>query len=166
MNSDMIHIEPKPFMMGSDKSEDELPVREVILSPYYIDKSPVTNKEFSKFIEASGYNNKTFWCDDGWEFIQTNQITHPCYWEDKKWNKKEYPVTGISWYEANAYLAFVEKSLPTEAQWEYSAKGNENRVYPWGDEEATTSIANFAHGCMASLDRTPTLANHFSRRNL
>jgi len=54
MNENMIYIKPKPFEMGSDKSEDELPTREITLSPYYIDKSPVTNEEFAKFIESGG----------------------------------------------------------------------------------------------------------------
>lgn len=149
--------------MGSDKSEDELPLRKVTLSPYYIDKAPVTNSEFEKFIKADGYSNKSFWCDDGWEFIQINKITQPCYWNDEIWNKKEYPVTGVSWYEAKAYALFVGKELPTEAQWEYSAKGNENRLYPWGNDEATSSLANFAPGCMAHLDRRPTLSNYFDK---
>ncbi len=163
MNENMIHIKPKSFVMGSDQSEDELPLRKVILSPYYIDTAPVTNEEFAKFIEADGYKNKSFWCDDGWEFIQTNKITQPCYWDDEKWSKDKYPVTGISWYEACAYASFVGKELPSEAQWEYAAKGDEDRLYPWGDEEADDTLANFAPGCMASLDRTPTLSNHFEK---
>lgn len=163
MNANMIYIEPKPFVMGSDKSIDELPLREVTLSPYYIDITPVTNEEFAKFIEANGYKNKSFWCDDGWEFIQTNKITRPCYWEDEKWNQKKYPVTGISWYEAKAYTSFAGKELPTEAQWEYAAKGDDNRLYPWGNEEATENLANFAPGCMASLDRKPNKAIDYEK---
>ncbi len=150
-------------MMGSDKSIDELPLREVTLSQYYIDIAPVTNKEFAKFIEAGGYQNRIFWCDNGWEFVQTNKITQPCYWKDKKWNQSGYPVTGISWYEAKAYATFVGKELPSEAQWEYAAKGNDNRLYPWGDEEADNTLANFAPGCMASLDRTPTKSIHYKK---
>jgi|GEM_PF-1942976 len=163
MNKDMIYVKPVSFRMGSDISEDELPIREVTLKPYYIDKYPVTNEEFSRFVLAKCYKNKDCWCDDGWNFIQKNKITEPCYWNDSKWNKKEYPVTGISWYEAKAYAFFVGKSLPTEAQWEYGAKGNTNRLYPWGDEKPTSSIATFAHGCMASLDRTPTTSNNFNK---
>jgi len=163
MIENMIYIKPKPFKMGSNKSEDELPIREIILSPYYIDKKPVTNKEFEKFIEADGYKNKSFWCSEGWEFIRTNKIIQPCYWNDEKWNKKEYPVTGISWYEARAYATFVNKELPTEAQWEYCAKGNEDILYPWGNDKATASFANFSPGCMASLDRRPTLSNYFKK---
>ena len=157
----MIYIEPKPFIMGSNYSEDELPLREVILSPYYIDVEPVTNRDFKKFIEAGGYSNKSYWCKNGWDFIKTNNITQPCYWEDSKWNRADYPVTGISWYEAKAYATYAGKELPTEAQWEYAAKGDSDNLYPWGNAEATLDKANFAPGCMANLDREPTLANRY-----
>ena len=163
MKEKMIFVEPKTFKMGSTLSEDELPVREVILSPYYIDRAPVTNNDFSEFIKAGGYKNKKYWCEKGWEYIVKNNIQEPCYWHNKKWNKKDYPVTGISWYEAMAYASFVGKELPTEAQWEYAAKGDSDRKYPWGNEEATIAYATYSPGCMASIDRSPTIANNYKK---
>lgn len=159
----MIYIEKNKFQMGSDISEDEQPIREVTLEAYYIDKYPVTNLEFLDFINSNGYKNKEYWCNEGWEYIIKNRIEKPCYWDDPKWNKPEYPVTGISWYEAKAYASFIKKELPTEAQWEFAAKGVTNRVYPWGNEEASLDYANYAPGCMADRNREPQLSNHYKK---
>ncbi len=163
MKKTMIRIEPRPFDRGSNLSDDELPIKKVVLSPFDIDKEPVTNDEFFKFIKADGYKKQEYWCKKGWNFITENKIEQPCYWEESIWNKKEFPVTGISWYEACAYANFVGKELPTEAQWEYAARGDDNRVYPWGNEEATLEHANYAPGCQGELNRTPTKANYYSK---
>ncbi len=163
MKKKMIRIEPKPFNRGSNLSEDELPIKEVILSPFSMDKDPVTNEEFEEFIKADGYKREEYWCEKGWEFITKNNIQEPCYWHDITWNKKEYPVTGISWYEACAYAKFVGKELPTEAQWEYTARGNDDRIYPWGNEEASSEHANFAPGCQGKLDRKPNKATDYQK---
>jgi gamma-glutamyl hercynylcysteine S-oxide synthase len=56
-------------------------------------------------------------------------------------------VTGVSWWEARAYARFVNKELPTEAHWEYAARGTDERLYPWGDEPPTSDHATFAAGC-------------------
>ncbi|HRF95413.1 MAG TPA: SUMF1/EgtB/PvdO family nonheme iron enzyme, partial [Aggregatilineales bacterium] len=65
--------------------------------------------------------------------------TQPLYWDDEKWNGADYPVVGVSWYEAIAYCRWLSDAtgemitLPTEQAWQYVAEGDEGREYPWGN---------------------------------
>ncbi|MDW6004672.1 formylglycine-generating enzyme family protein [Vibrio mangrovi] len=154
---EMVLVSGSPYKRGSDLSPDEQPVTEVLLSDFFIDIHPVTNAEFRVFIEQGGYQCKEYWSDEGYNFIKQYNITEPLYWHEPNWNQDKQPVTGISWYEANAYARFVGKELPTEAQWEYAAKGNDSRLYPWGNSEPSSEIANYAPDCEPEeLDRKST----------
>jgi formylglycine-generating enzyme required for sulfatase activity len=155
--NNMTLISGEPYKRGSKLSPDEQPVSVITLSPFFMDIHPVLNKDFKVFIEQGGYSDSSYWSHKGFRFITENQITEPLYWHDKNWNGDKKPVTGISWYEAEAYARFVGKELPTETQWEYAAKGNDTRTYPWGNAEPTSSIANFAPDCEpAELNRQST----------
>lgn len=157
MNDDtMIRLESIGFLPGSTLFKNEQPVRTVRLSPYLIDRFPVTNEDFVHFIDAGGYRDTSLWTPLGWNFVTLHNITHPNYWHDPNWNAPQMPVTGVSWWEALAYTRFVGKTLPTEAQWEFAA-GQGQRLYPWGDEPPTEKHANFAPGCEpAELNRRAT----------
>jgi formylglycine-generating enzyme required for sulfatase activity/dienelactone hydrolase len=106
------------------------------INEYLIDKYEVTNKEFKKFIDNGGYENKEYWrhtfIKDGrilsWEeamveFKDKTGRLGPATWEmsDYPEGQDNYPVTGISWYEAAAYAEFAEKSLPTVYHWDRAA---------------------------------------------
>ena len=143
---DMIQLSTDGFRRGSSAYPNEGPVRMVRLSPYWIDRLPVTNADFSLFISAAGYSTHRFWSEAGWDFIHREAIKEPLYWNDDHWNQPNHPVTGVSWWEAMAYACFIGKTLPTEAQWEYAAGGG-LRTYPWGDEYPDASRANYAPGC-------------------
>ena len=106
-------------------------MRRVRLTPYLIDRLPVTNVQFARFVTEGGYRAPRFWTETGWRFAQDRGLQAPNYWNDPHWNAPDMPVTGISWWEVCAYAAFVGKTLPTEAQWEYAA-GFGERTYPWG----------------------------------
>ena len=144
--TEMIHIKPSPAVRGSDVYENEQPKMVVHLSEFLIDKFPVTNSDFARFIEAGGYNLAKYWLPAGYKFISENKIQQPLYWTDNSFNGDHQPVTGISWWEASAYAKFTDKILPTEAQWEYAA-GFGERMYPWGNSTPSMSHANFAPGC-------------------
>ncbi|ANQ20231.1 TPA: formylglycine-generating enzyme family protein [Vibrio alginolyticus] len=144
---EMVLVSGSPYQRGSDLSPDEQPVSLVTLSDFFIDVHPVTNEEFAVFVNQKGYERAEYWSEEGFKFIQENEITEPLYWRNPKWNGAKQPVTGISWYESEAYANFVGKELPTEAQWEFAAKGNDNRLYPWGDSQPSPSIANYAPDC-------------------
>lgn len=144
---------------GSDFSYDiESPEHMVYLNPYSIDKFPVTNAEYLKFVEDGGYQDYRFWLADGWDVVKNNGWASPLYWEkeDGNWIRHDFrgkqklnpnePVCNVSYYEADAYCRWANKRLPTEAEWEKAACWNQDKqkktIYPWGNESPTEDHAN------------------------
>ena len=141
------------FMMGDDEYG---PPHEVELSPFKISKYPITNAQFAEFVKAGGYDEEKWWSKEGWKYRQENSWDYPRYWQDENFNLPNQPVVGISWFEAEAFCAWLTgKSkeqkengkriirLPTEAEWEFAARGSEGRKYPWGNDEPTVEHANY-----------------------
>jgi ergothioneine biosynthesis protein EgtB len=116
----MLYIPAGTFQQGSHSIEaldNERPSHAVYLDAYWIDPAPVACGQYRIFMEAGGYHNSAWWSADGWQWLQTAQITAPLYWsDDLAWDA--HPVYGVNWYEADAYARFVGKRLPTEAEWE------------------------------------------------
>jgi formylglycine-generating enzyme required for sulfatase activity len=97
--------------------------RTIHVNSFYIDKFPVTNADFKKFIDATHYHSK-----DDLNFLRDwKDGMYPSGWENK-------PVTGVSQEDARAYAAWAGKRLPHEWEWQYAAQGPESRLYPWGNE--------------------------------
>jgi formylglycine-generating enzyme required for sulfatase activity len=120
-----VYIPAGPFVMGSDEGQPyEGPAHTVTLPAYRIGLYPVTNREFAAFIEATGRVIPSL----GWP----GQRPTP--------EQEELPVTGVSWYLALEYCAWLSQqsgrtyALPTEAEWEKAARGPDGRRYPWGNE--------------------------------
>jgi eukaryotic-like serine/threonine-protein kinase len=145
----MVHAPAGEFLMGSangdsDAQDNEKPQHCIELPAYFIDRTPVTNAQYARFIATGGYANPAYWQEaqaagrwkDG-KFIDywnNNRATdQPRYWNDKRWNQPDYPVVGVSWWEALAYARWAGKRLPTEAEWEKAARGPDGRIYPWGN---------------------------------
>lgn len=109
------------------------------VASFAIAKYPTTVAQYLLFIEAGGYNVESYWTQAGWYWRQTKFIDHPRFWEDPQWHQSNCPVVGISWYEAIAYCRWLSDVtgemivLPTEAQWQRAAQGDDNRLYPWGN---------------------------------
>ena len=153
------------FLMGTDyqhafAADGEGPVRPVLLSPFSIDTYPVTNGDFAAFVDAAGYRTESEvfgWSFVFWmhlpperldELVEDTVAAAPwwCKVPGADWRHPEgpgsdveerqnYPVVHVSWNDAAAYAAWAGKSLPSEAQWEYAARGRlEQKLYPWGDE--------------------------------
>mgnify|MGYP001306903900 CR=1 FL=1 len=103
-------------------------------------KYPITNAQYRAFVDAGGYLNNRYWIDEGKKQRDAHQWKQPLYWDDSFWNGDDYPVVGISWYEAVAYCLWLSDvtneyiQLPTEQQWQRAAQGNDEREYPWGND--------------------------------
>jgi len=143
-----------PFLMGSSKGkdhdafDDEEPQHRVELPAYRVGRYPVTNAQYRHFIERGGYTDPQYWTDQGWAWRQERGIESPEFWDDPMWNKPNYSVVGVSWYEAVAFARWVAEHLRTaellpehmtvrlltEAEWEKAARSSDGRIYPWGDE--------------------------------
>jgi sulfatase modifying factor 1 len=153
------------FLMGTDyargfPADGEGPVRKVLLSPFSIDAYPVTNAEFATFIRATRYRTEAevfgwsfvFWAHippQRFDKLVEDTVAATPWWckvPGATWDHPEgpgsnvhdrlqHPVVHVSWNDASAYAAWSMKALPTEAQWEYAARGGlEQKLYPWGDE--------------------------------
>jgi formylglycine-generating enzyme required for sulfatase activity len=102
-----------------------------------IDRYPVTVQAFSAFIAGGGYRERRWWSDEGWAWRDAGAIRTPRFWDEAEWASyliANHPVVGVSYYEAEAYAAFVGARLPSAAEWEMAAGGSPPRKYPWGDE--------------------------------
>ncbi|NET36981.1 MAG: ergothioneine biosynthesis protein EgtB [Cyanothece sp. SIO1E1] len=135
----MIYIPAGDFEMGNDSIDaldNERPVFQRFLQAYWMDRYPVTCREYGDFMAAGGYGQRQWWSSAGWTWLQQQRLQQPLYWQDDRaWD--DHPVCGVSWYEAEAYARFVGKRLPTEAEWEKAASWDpvlqQRRTYPWGE---------------------------------
>ena len=128
--------------------DNEMAPHKVYLQEFEISKGLVTNADYIEFIEAGGYQNFQYWLDEGWTWVQSNNIEKPLYWCQKEGEWFYYTLAGlqainpkamlahISYYEANAFAAWRGMRLPTEFEWEVSAKS-----FNWGQRWEWTSSA-------------------------
>ena len=143
----MVLIPAGSFEMGSNDAEaddDERPVHTVHLDAFYMDVYEVTNAQFKAFVDANPGWAQTLW-DLG---FKTDVWGHLADWNGNDYpaGEADYPVTGVSWYAAMAYAEWAGKRLPTEAEWEYAARGGlAGKKYPWGDAEPTLVDANYGY---------------------
>ena len=93
----------------------EVPSHSVDLETYYIDRYPVTNYQYRKFVQETGHRE-------------------PMLWNQPLWNEPMQPVVFVGWDDARAYAQWAGKSLPKEEQWEKAGRGTDGRLWSWGHE--------------------------------
>ena len=136
----MVLVEAGEFIRGSKRRQGEKrerPQKKIYLDSFMIGRYPVTNQEFKEFVDDGGYQKEEFWASEGWQWREEENIQEPEFWHDRKWNGLNFPVVGVSWYEAAAYCKWLshitgkQYRLPTEAEWEKAARGIDGSEYPW-----------------------------------
>ncbi len=128
---EMVYIPGGEFSMGSDEgNENESPRHKVCLDAFYIDRYPVTNEDYKRFVDATGYPVPCYeveWADVGEYNWDPETRTPPK-------GKEKHPVVLVTWQDAQVYATWAGKRLPTEAEWERAARGADGRRWPWGND--------------------------------
>ncbi|XP_006897144.1 PREDICTED: sulfatase-modifying factor 1 [Elephantulus edwardii] len=159
----MVLIPAGTFTMGTDdpqiQQDGEAPARRVTVHAFYMDAHEVSNAEFEKFVNATGYLTEAEKFGDSFVFegMLSEQVKtdiqqavaaapwwlpvkganwrHPEGPDSTVLHRLDHPVLHVSWNDAVAYCTWAGKRLPTEAEWEYSCRGGlENRLFPWGNK--------------------------------
>jgi formylglycine-generating enzyme required for sulfatase activity len=132
---DMVEVAAGEFMMGCDETvdeaceDDELPQHILVLSAFQIDRTEVTQDQYTACVVAGACEPPS------------------CAWDCAKTND---PATCVTWAQAKSYCNWAEKRLPSEAEWEKAARGDQGATYPWGDAEPDCTLANM-EGCGAAV---------------
>lgn len=111
---------------------DEAPPHEVTMSEFWIDQTEVTNAMYAKCVKEGA-------CTPPQKYRSS---TRDSYYGNSTF--ANYPVVFVDWKQANTYCQWVGKQLPTEAQWEYAARGTDGRTYPWGNDPPSCQLANYS----------------------
>lgn len=114
----MVYVLGGVLRIGRDEGDkNEKPAHVATIKPFFIDRTEVTNAQYLKFIEATGY-------------------AAPPSWKGNRFPEgaDQLPVSDVTWEDATAYATWAGKRLPTEEEWEFAARGPEGRLYPWGDK--------------------------------
>ncbi|MDX2075097.1 MAG: SUMF1/EgtB/PvdO family nonheme iron enzyme [bacterium] len=113
---------------------------EMFVPHFWMSKYPITNGQFREFVDDGGYQNELLWTKKGLKYLKEESWSSPAFWNDPIWNQNDYPVVGVSFYEAMAFCMWLRYrtgdtiTLPTDAMWQHAAQGDDGRKFPWGNE--------------------------------
>lgn len=167
------------FMLGARPEDgfvfdNEKWAHPVEIAPFSIAKTAVSNRQLRAFVEAGGYEDRSYWDDDAWAWREQAGLNHPLYWRSTPdgWEMRVFdrwvalPETAaaihVSWYEAQAYCRWADRRLPSEAEWEVAAAAEPTpdghslaatkRRFPWGDTAPDPSRANLDSLALGTID--------------
>lgn len=129
--AEMVYVPAGEFLMGTDapaSNMDERPQHTVYLDAFWIYRTTVTNSQYRQCIDAK-----------------------VCEGSLNRYPENNLPAVNVSWFDSKAYCEWVGGQLPTEAQWEKTARGTDGRAFPWGDQMPTCELANFKN-CYGSKE--------------
>ena len=159
----MVLISEGAFTMGSNFGpEDEKPEHTLFVKSFWIDVLPITNAEFSEFLNSQGLRNQK-----GESFYDDDDNDARIHWRNLKWQADNgfamHPVNEVSWVGARDYCSWLKKRLPTEAEWEKAARGTDGRKYPWGNSKPNHKRAFYggAFNSSAPVDAFPDGASPY-----
>jgi formylglycine-generating enzyme required for sulfatase activity/predicted Ser/Thr protein kinase len=135
----MVYVPGGEFMMGRDEKdggdEYERPAHKVSVKPFFIDANDVTRQQYQDFVSKTGHQSSSNWLGKNFPAGTGN-----------------LPVTDVNWDDANAYAKWAGKRLPTEEEWEFAARGTDDRRYPWGNDwQSGSANANGASKSLADV---------------
>ncbi|HZI19699.1 MAG TPA: SUMF1/EgtB/PvdO family nonheme iron enzyme [Pyrinomonadaceae bacterium] len=160
---EMVSVPAGEVMLGAAGGgfayDNERPAHARLVPAFRVARLTVTNAEYERFVAEGGYERREFWGEEGWVARGREGWSCPLYWrrgEGGAWFERRmfdevplapgHPVTGVSWYEAEAYARFAGRRLPTEAEWEKAAAWDEGagrrRRFAWGDAEPDAARCN------------------------
>lgn len=142
-HKEMIRIPAGEFVYGDAKETRELP-------EFWIDKTPVTNTEFARFVKATDYRTTAEDQGYGWVYqrndwnrVEGADWRYPEGPETNIDDRMDHPVVQVSWFDAVEYAKWAGKRLPTEEEWEKAARGTQGQSYPWGEQVPTSELCNY-----------------------
>lgn len=151
---------PRGYLrMGSRFDPREYPPKTIYVKEYGIAQAPVTVIQYASFLNSKAYRDQRWWGEAGWRWLQDEEEgwgrenrARPSSWELQR-KRPYHPVVGVTWFEACAYCAWVahEKKrvvrLPTEEEWEFAARGEDDeRPFPWGEDFDPTYANTYEGG--------------------
>jgi formylglycine-generating enzyme required for sulfatase activity/serine/threonine protein kinase len=135
----MVTIPEGSFLMGSEKRDREKPIHQVSVKGFCLDRTEVPVRDYKRCVDA-GKCIASGTVDFQASVPVTHSYSQLCNWA--KSGRSDHPMNCVSWQQARNYCESEDKRLPTEEEWEYAARGPDNRIYPWGKGEPDSDRLN------------------------